>query len=75
MAAVASIAWLQKGVIGVVNRIDSSSVWSWGMIFTFTLHWGKGKLEQLGGVAQPGFELISLIIYPHQQNTCNVSLQ
>ena len=75
MVAVASIAWLRKGGIGVVNHIDSSSIWSWGIISTFTLHWDKGELEQLGGVAQPGFELLSLIIDTHQQNRCNISLQ
>ena len=75
MAAVASIVWLRERGIGVVNRIDSWSIWSWGIIFTFTLHWGKGELEQLGGVAQLGFELLSLIIDPHQQNICNTSFQ
>ena len=52
MAVVASIDWLRKGGIGVVNRKGSSSIWSWGIIFT--LHWDKGELEQLDGVAQAG---------------------
>ena len=66
MAGVASIAWLRKGGIGVVNRKGSSSVWSWGIIFT--LYWGQGKLEQLDGVAQDGIELLSLVIDHYQQN-------
>ena len=47
MAGVTSIAWLGQGGIGEINRIGSCSVWSWGMIFT--LHWGKGHVEQLDG--------------------------
>ena len=50
MAGVASIAWLRKRGVGVVNRIGSSSTWSWGVIFT--LHWGKGELEQLDELEQ-----------------------
>ena len=66
MAGVASIAWLRKRGVGVVNRIGSSSIWSWGVIFI--LHWGKGELEQLDGVAQAGIELLLLIIDQYQQN-------
>ena len=66
MAGVANIAWLRKGDIGVVNRIGSSSIWSWGIIFT--LYWGKGELEQLDGAVQAGFELLSMIIDQYQQN-------
>ena len=47
MAGVASITWLRKRGIGVVNSIGSLSVWSW--VIMFTLHWGKGELEQLDG--------------------------
>ena len=50
MAGVASVAWLRKRGVGVVNRIGSSSIWSWGVIFT--LHWGKGELEQLDELEQ-----------------------
>ena len=66
MVGVASAAWLHKGGIDVVNRTGSLSVWSWGIIFT--LHWDKGELEQLDGVAQAGIELLSLIIDQYQQN-------
>ena len=48
MAGVASTAWLLKVENGVVNRIGSSSVWSWGIIFA--PYWGKGEL--LDGVAR-----------------------
>ena len=64
MAGVASIAWLHKVGNGVVNRISSLSIWSWGIIFT--LHWDKGEL--LDGVVQAGIELLSLIIDQHHQN-------
>ena len=64
MAGVASTAWLLKVGNGVVNRIGSSSVWSWGIIFA--PYWGKGEL--LDGVARAGIELLSLIIDQHQQN-------
>ena len=60
MAGVASVLRLRKGSIGVVNRIGASSIWSCGVIFT--LHWGKGELEQLDGAAQAGFESLSIII-------------
>ena len=66
MAVVASIAWLCKGGIGVVNCKGSSSVWSWGIIST--LHLGKGELEQLDGVMQASIELLSLMIDQYQQN-------
>ena len=66
MTGVASIAWLRKGGIGVVNRKGSSSIWSWGI--TFRLQWNKGELEQLDGVAQVGFKILSLIIDQNQQN-------
>ena len=60
MAVVASRNWLCKGGIGEVNRKGSSSIWSWGIIFT--LNWGKGELEQLDGIARASIELLSLII-------------
>ena len=66
MADVASIAWLGKEGIGVVNRIGSLSVWSSGIIFI--LYWGKGELEHLGGAAQAGFKLLSIIIDQYQQS-------
>ena len=66
MVGAGSIAWLRKGGIGVVNGKGSSSIWSWGIIFI--LHWRKGELEQLDGVAQAGIELLSLIIDQYQQN-------
>ena len=66
MVGVASAAWLHKGGIDVVNRTGSLSIWYWGIIFT--LHWDKGELEQLDGVAQAGIELLSLIIDQYQQN-------
>ena len=62
----AAMAWLRKGGTGVVNHKGSSSVWSWGIIFT--LHWGKGELEPLDNVAQAGIELLSLAINQFQQN-------
>ena len=65
MTCVASIAWLRKWGIGLVNRIGSSPVWSWGIIFT--LQWDKSKLEQLDGATQDGFELLSKIIDQYQQ--------
>ena len=66
LTGVAGIARLRKGGIGVVHGIGSSLVWSWVVIFT--LHWGKGKLKQLDGAAQAGFELLSMIIDQYQQN-------
>ena len=66
MAGAASIAWLPKGGTGIINRIGSSSSWTWGIIFT--LHWGKGELEELDCVVQASIELLSLIIDEHQQN-------
>ena len=65
MAGVASIAWLRKVGIGVLNCICASSIWSWSIIFT--LHWGQGELEQLDGAAQAGFELLLMIIDQYQQ--------
>ena len=66
MAGAASIAWLPKAGIGIINRIGSSSSWTWGIIFT--LHWDKGKLEELDCVVQASIELLSLIIDEYQQN-------
>ena len=66
MAGVAGMAWLHKGGIGVVNRTDSSSIWSWGIIFT--LHWSKCELEHLDVLALVDFELLSLTIYQYWQN-------
>ena len=37
-------------------------------VIIFTLHCGKGELEQLDSAAQAGLELISLIIDQYQQN-------
>ena len=65
MAGVASIAWLRKGGIGVVNHIGASSIWCWSIILT--LHWGQGELEQLDCAAQAGFELLLMIIDQYQQ--------
>ena len=45
MVGVGSIAWLPKGGISVVNRTGSSSMWSWGIIFT--LYWGKDKSDRV----------------------------
>ena len=66
LTGIAGIARLRKGGIGVVHSIGSSLAWSWNVIFT--LHWGKGKLEQLDGAAQAGFALLSMIIDQYQQN-------
>ena len=65
MAVVASIAWLCKGSIGVVNCKGSLSIWYWGIILT--LHLGKGELEQRDGVMQASIELLSLMIDQYQQ--------
>ena len=56
MAGVASIAWLRKAGICVVNCIGSSSIWSWSIIFT--LHWAQGELEQLDGATQGGYQQV-----------------
>ena len=56
MAGVASIAWLRKAGICVVNWIGASSIWSWSIIFT--LHWGQDELEQLGGATQAGYQQV-----------------
>ena len=65
MTGVASIAWLRKSGIGVVNRIGASSIWSWSIIFT--LHWRQGELEQLDGAAKAAFELLLMIVDQYQQ--------
>ena len=48
------------------NRIGSSWICLWGI--TFTLHRGKGELQQLEGAAQVDFELLSVINDQYQQN-------
>ena len=50
LAGVASIDWLRTGHIGVVNCIDSLSVWS--RVIILILHRYKGDLEQLKGVPE-----------------------
>ena len=65
MTGVASIAWLRKSGIGVVNRIGASSIWSWSIIFT--LHWRQGEFEQLDGAAKAAFELLLMIVDQYQQ--------
>ena len=45
---------------------NTNTIWSWSILFI--LHWGKGELEQLDGVAQVGFDLLLLIIGQYQQN-------
>ena len=60
MAGIASIAWLRKGGICIVDCIGVSSIWSWSI--TFTLHWGLGELGQLGGATRASFELLMIYI-------------
>ena len=45
MEGAASIVWLGKGGICIVNCTGASSIWSWSIIFT--LQWGQGELEQI----------------------------
>ena len=59
-----NIDWLHTGGIAVINHEGSSSVWFWGIIFT--LHWGKGELEQLDVAVQVVFNLLFIIIDQYQ---------